>query len=131
MSGNGSTSSADEATTSGSKKRQRNLSDWKKKKVEPPCTCKQKCMDNLSDQDKVQILSKLYTDKSKNIQDTFLQGLIELKPIERRRKRLAEGGKQRGSNFVCFVMHRNNRIPVCKQAFMRSILNNFFSSILS
>lgn len=61
-------------------------------------------MDSLSDQDKVQILSKLYTDKSKNVQDTFLQGLMEIKPIERRRKRVAESAMQRGTNFVYFVM---------------------------
>ncbi|KAK4881308.1 hypothetical protein RN001_004627 [Aquatica leii] len=127
MSDNNSASSADEASTNSSKKRRRNSSDWNVnkrklarqegreyvtikgvtvpgKKVEPPCTCKRKCIDSLCEQDKVQILSKLYTDTSKNLQDTFLQGLMEIKPIERRRKRLTESAKQRsyyGSAIVC------------------------------
>ncbi|KAK4882298.1 hypothetical protein RN001_005617 [Aquatica leii] len=120
MSHNNSASSADEASTNSSKKRRGNSCDWKVnkrklarqegreyvtmkgvtipgKKVGPPCTCKRKCMDSLCEQDKVQILSKLYTDTSKNLQDTFLQGLMEIKPIERRRKRLTESAKQRRS----------------------------------
>ncbi|KAK4879153.1 hypothetical protein RN001_007299 [Aquatica leii] len=133
MSDNNSASSADEASTNSSKKRRRNSCDWKVnkrklarqegreyvtmkgvtvpgKKVGPPCTCKRKCMDSLCEQDKVQILSKLYTDTSKNLQDTFPQGLMEIKSIERRRKRLTESAKQRNKVATVFEACKNRDI---------------------
>nr|CAH7759427.1 unnamed protein product [Callosobruchus chinensis] len=131
----------DTATTSGSRKRKRNVKDWKvnqrklarqegreymttkgvmvpRKTVGPACTCKRKCIDHLTDQDKVEIMSKLYTEKPKNEQDTFLQGLMEARPIKRHRKRIAESASHRSSSFDYFIMHHNKRVSVCKSAFM-------------
>ncbi|VEN42465.1 unnamed protein product, partial [Callosobruchus maculatus] len=124
---NGTNSPDDKATTRGSRKRKRNEKDWKvnqrklarqegreymtrkgvmvpRKTVGPACTCKRKCMDLLSDQDKVEIMSRLYTGKPKNEQDTFLQGLMEARSIKRHRKRIAESANCRSSSFDYFIM---------------------------
>lgn len=72
----------------------------------------------FTEDDKTEILSKLYDGKPKNEQDTYLQGLIEVKPIQRHRIRSAEPKQQRKSNFSYFAMKQSNRISVCKQAFI-------------
>ncbi|XP_050537100.1 uncharacterized protein LOC126903127 [Daktulosphaira vitifoliae] len=52
---------------------------------------------------------------------TSVSGLIETKPVIRRRQRSEIGGanaKLRASNFAYFVNKNELRISVCKQAFM-------------
>lgn len=75
-------------------------------------------MDDLSDVERRAIMSKLYDGRPKNEQDTFLQGLMEAKAIQRRRSRNGDPIKQRSSNFLYFIMKDSDRVPVCKQAFM-------------
>lgn len=64
------------------------------------------------------MISKVYDGKPKNEFDTYLLGLIETKAIQRRRKRSEESKKPRSSNFSYFILHKSERVPVCKQAFM-------------
>ncbi|VEN61902.1 unnamed protein product [Callosobruchus maculatus] len=128
-------------TTSGSRKRKRNVASWKHnavktarvqgqayvstkgKKVDartvgPACRCAQKCMQQFTEEEKKDVMSKLYNRTTKNEQDTYLQGLMEVRPIQRHRIRGAENKQERKSNFSYFVMKGPNRIPVCKQAFI-------------
>lgn len=53
-------------------------------------------MDGQMDQDKKELMLGLYTDKLKNEPDTFLQGLLEIKPIDRCVKGTTEATKQKG-----------------------------------
>ncbi|KAK9702452.1 hypothetical protein QE152_g29942 [Popillia japonica] len=101
------------------------------KKTGPPCTCKLKCMSKFTDEEKHHILSKLYDGKPKNEQDTrarFLQGLIESKPVERHRKRVADENKTKPkvASFKYHIINNHERIPVCKQAFLNMYsISNF------
>lgn len=84
----------------------------------PDCSCKRLCMKKISDEEKNSIISRLYNGQSKNEKDTFLMGLIESKPVKRRRRRSEENIKPRASNFSYFAMKGSSRVSVCKQAFM-------------
>jgi hypothetical protein len=64
------------------------------------------------------VIAKLYDGRPKNEHDTFLQGLIELKPIQRRRPRSEESVKSTPTNFAYHVLKNSDRVLVCKQAFM-------------
>lgn len=90
--------------------------------------CKLKCMSKFTDEEKHHILSKLYDGKPKNEQDTFLQGLIESKPVERHRKRVADENKTKPkvASFKYHIINNHERIPVCKQAFLNMYsISNF------
>lgn len=67
-------------------------------------------------------MSRLYDGKPKNEQDTFLQGLMETKPIVRRRRRVADSdernAKPKTAHFQYFVQKNEERVPVCKRAFL-------------
>lgn len=84
------------------------------------CRCKMKCTSKFTDDEKKLIFSKLYDGKPKNEQDTFLQGLIEAKPVARRRKRIVDQNKiqPKTAVFHYFIKKNEERLPVCKQAFM-------------
>lgn len=75
-------------------------------------------MQQFNAEEKIEIMSNLYDGRPKNEQDTYLQGLMEVKPIQRHRVRNLEPKEQRKSNFSYFVMKQSNRISVCKQAFI-------------
>nr|CAI5832626.1 unnamed protein product [Callosobruchus analis] len=65
------------------------------------------------------LMSKLYDGKPKNERDTFLQGLIEAKPIPRRRGRLQASVKPISASFKYFILESYGmRTAVCKQGFM-------------
>nr|CAI5850994.1 unnamed protein product [Callosobruchus analis] len=49
-------------------------------------SCSDKCTEQILQDEKQAILSKLHEMKSKDQQDTYLMGLMEVKPIARRRK---------------------------------------------
>lgn len=80
--------------------------------------CKRKCTEQFSNEEKAFIVSKLYDGRPKNEKDTFLQGLIEVKQVQRRRPRSEDNVKTRTHNFSYYVLKHSNRILVCKQASM-------------
>nr|CAH7738844.1 unnamed protein product [Callosobruchus chinensis] len=82
-----------------------------RKTVGAACTCKRKCMDHLTDQDKVELMSKLYTQKPKN-------ELMETRLIKRHKQRIGESASHRSLSSDYFIMHHNKRVSVCKSAFM-------------
>lgn len=75
-------------------------------------------MAQFTEEEKKCVLTNLLSRTSKNEQDTYLQGLIEAKPIQRHRVRSAENKQERKSNFSYFVLKGSNRISICKQAFI-------------
>ena len=75
-------------------------------------------MDSFKDQDKRNIISKVYAGQPKNEQDTFLMSLIEVKPVERKRKRSDSGTVSKENSFKYFAMPNRVRIPICKKAYM-------------
>nr|CAH7744543.1 unnamed protein product [Callosobruchus chinensis] len=74
-----------------------------RKTVGAACTCKRKCMDHLTDQDKVELMSKLYTQKPKN-------ELMETRLIKRHKQRIGESASHRSLSSDYFIMHHNKRV---------------------
>lgn len=80
------------------------------------CSCKHKCTERLSLDEKEHCLKTLLDGRSKNEQDTYLMGLIDrISPLRRRSK--SEAPLKRDSIFVYHVMKGNERMTVCKNAF--------------
>nr|CAD7402945.1 unnamed protein product [Timema poppensis] len=86
--------------------------------------CHKKCLDALSEEEKLTIFTHFYNDfTSKDEQDIFLQGLIEVRPIARRRSHgPVEKKKPRKSGFCYHVLNGGTRVPVCKKALI-NLLN--------
>ncbi|CAH1968225.1 unnamed protein product [Acanthoscelides obtectus] len=126
----------------GSRKRKRNPKVWKDnkrktaalkgeayvstsgKRVAPkssgsPCGCKEKCTEKFPMKKKTILISKLYDGRPKNERDTFLQGLIEVTTISRRRGRVQANAKPKSASFKYSILESSgNRVAVCKRAFM-------------
>ncbi|CAH2014407.1 unnamed protein product [Acanthoscelides obtectus] len=68
-----------------------------KREVEADCTCKNKCMTKFTMEEKEAVLRALYEKGSKNEQDVYLHGLMECKPVVRKRpnKEARENSGQR------------------------------------
>lgn len=56
------------------------------------CKCAVKCYANLTDENKIAIWNNFYSFESKNIQDTYLQSLIEKRQVKRRRSKKEDLG---------------------------------------
>lgn len=80
------------------------------------CSCKNKCTQKFSLDEKQQCLEKLHGFQSKNLQDTYLMGLIDRKPPSRRRSK-SDAPLKRDNIFVYHVMKNSTREIVCKSAF--------------
>lgn len=81
------------------------------------CSCKLKCTDNFSPDEKKHLLEYLYDGKSKNEQDAFLMGLI-VRHDPKRRRSVRENPNKRDNVFKFFVLNTaNKRIQVCRNAF--------------
>lgn len=84
--------------------------------TEPDCLCRKKCFVNVLDEDRISLISIFNNIGDKSKQDTFLGGLIHLKPVSRQRSR--NGSRP---NKTCSVQYEVrigiNDISVCKKAF--------------
>nr|CAI5821871.1 unnamed protein product [Callosobruchus analis] len=80
-------------------------------------SCSDKCTEQILQDEKQAILSKLYEMKSKDQQDTYLMGLMEVKPIARRRKSSRNCVKT--ATFSYWISQHGKRKRVCKKAFLR------------
>ena len=49
--------------------------------------CHKECLNKIPKDDKVKMFKKFYNINCKNQQDTYLQGLVEIKPVERPRSK--------------------------------------------
>ncbi|KAJ8950484.1 hypothetical protein NQ314_007871 [Rhamnusium bicolor] len=124
------------------KKRERREEGWKRNKIKiarlkgekyvtlkgkvvgprqtgPSCGCRNKCTDKFTDEEKANIISNLYNGRPKDEQDSYLQSLIECVQIIRRRPRKTQDeARLRISNFHYYMWKGDERIHVCKQAFV-------------
>nr|CAI5850995.1 unnamed protein product [Callosobruchus analis] len=80
-------------------------------------SCSDKCTEQILQDEKQAILSKLHEMKSKDQQDTYLMGLMEVKPIARRRKSSRNCVKT--ATFSYWISQHGRRKRVCKKAFLR------------
>ncbi|KAJ8978216.1 hypothetical protein NQ317_002036 [Molorchus minor] len=123
-------------------KRQRREEDWKRNKIKiarlkgkeyvtlkgkivgprqtgPPCGCRNRCTEKFDEDEKDRIISDLYNGRPKDEQDAHLQSLIECVQINRRRPRKTDTeARLRISNFHYYMWKGDERIQVCKQAFV-------------
>lgn len=74
-------------------------------------------MDKFSDEEKRNIIKTVYIGRPKNEQDTFLLGMIERRDVQRHRPKNEES-KQTQSSFHFFAMKGNNKIQVCRKAYI-------------
>jgi len=84
----------------------------------PPCKCIDKCFTKLSDEEKLLVLETFNLIKNKEKQDTYLCGLISIKPVQRRRPketRINIINRQFSSSYKIRISSKE--IPVCKTAF--------------
>nr|CAH7753680.1 unnamed protein product [Callosobruchus chinensis] len=79
------------------------------------CNCPKKCFDKIGE-DVGLIFSEFYKLPSKNLQDSYLYGLMKRKHVERTRPR--SGSRQpKVSSYVYAVRHNGQEVTVCKKAF--------------
>ncbi|KAJ4430143.1 hypothetical protein ANN_22353 [Periplaneta americana] len=84
-------------------------------KQRPQLGCARHCYEEVGDPDDVCI--RLYSMESKDIQDVYLQGLIDTMDIARRRPRLNYlNSKKKSASFKYHVMVGHQRIGVCLTA---------------
>lgn len=81
------------------------------------CTCKKLCTSRFTNEQKKQIISVVYNGRPKNERDTFLMGLIECNNVNRHRPTSSES-RQFQFSFKYFAMKDNNRVEVCRNAFL-------------
>lgn len=88
------------------------------------CNCKHyKCFDVTTEQDRSRIIAHFNNLRTKNEQDSYLCGLINVLPVKRRRSRgnpeEAEFHKHSYKYFVSVLKDgETTRIPVCSKAFI-------------
>nr|CAI5837608.1 unnamed protein product [Callosobruchus analis] len=81
------------------------------------CSCRAKCFSKLSDEEHQANFRRFYAIDNKDNQDVFLQGLLTVANIQRRRPRVQEGNKSKAHVFKYFVYKGSAKIEVCLNAF--------------
>lgn len=80
-------------------------------------SCQMKCFDLFSAVKRQSLVEKMNGFDTKNLQDTFLQGLLEKMPIKRKRVRdlpqRCRTVKERSAGFRFFVLDGDIRTQVC------------------
>ena len=127
LAGNGSSSNGSSDTPKRPKKRPRNPESWKRNAAKakrakgeehtspssektiparstgPPCTCKKRCFELISDDEKRQLMEAFNGLANKDLQDAHLFGLIVSKKIKRRRPRGASARSARRASYTYHV----------------------------
>lgn len=81
------------------------------------CNCKKLCFEGFTEQEQSSILPRLLSLDSKNAQDIFLQGLITVCPVKRRRPRKEEP-RHDSAVLKYHVMINESKKEVCLKAFL-------------
>jgi len=89
----------------------------KKRVTGPPCKCNLKCFNNVTDEQRLILLNIFNEIGNKEMQDTFLSGLIEIKDIIRRRPITNEKPNRSVACSYKVRLDGVNEIKVCKNAF--------------
>ncbi|KAJ4430330.1 hypothetical protein ANN_22543 [Periplaneta americana] len=89
-----------------------------KKKIGNDCKCKLKCFGRLLEGDREEIFINFYAKETKDEQDSYLQALVEVVQVKRRRQQGDEPKKPRSRNFKYYVTCSSGRQQVCAKAFL-------------
>lgn len=81
------------------------------------CRCRRKCFEKVPENDRLDIFTRLHDMKTKDEQDIFIQGLINVHTIQRRRPR-KESARSNSAAFKYNVFLQNKRQEVCLTAFL-------------
>lgn len=76
-----------------------------------------KCFVTLTEDERLNIFNKFYSFDTKNEQDIYLQGCIEVTNVVRHRKR-NENGEERQNSFCHYVLKGITKVKVCQTAFL-------------
>lgn len=77
-----------------------------------------KCFEKFTNDEKKIIFEKLYIGfGTKNEQDVYLQSLLEVREVARRRKR-KEQGKDRTHSFIHYALKGSVKIKICLNAYL-------------
>lgn len=80
--------------------------------------CNRNCCEFIPDADKERLLREFRNLRTKNEQDCYLQNLIDIKPVHRRKKTAVGGGKPyRGNTYGYNVPTSLKKVGVCRAAF--------------
>lgn len=95
--------------------------NWKGKEIAarktgPECRCKFKCFQKISEESRAVILSKFNNLGDRNIQNTYLGGLITTGNIQRHRVTTGEG-KNRSCSHTYSIKLNKETVRVCRAAF--------------
>lgn len=75
-------------------------------------------MEKISENDRQEIFNKFYSFGTKNEQDAYLQALIGIVPVQRKRPRNNDNSKPHESYYIYSITCSSFRHQVCKTAFM-------------
>jgi hypothetical protein len=64
------------------------------------CHCKRLCFNSVTTTMRESVVKAFYELETKELQDSYLYGLITLHSVKQRRKRLPDSTKQRGGSFL-------------------------------
>lgn len=97
--------------------------NWKGKRVEgkrkgEDCKCIMKCFQRVNEENRQEINDRFYSFHSKNEQDAYLQSLITVHDVARRRQVSNTNPKPRALNFRYRVSCSVGSHSVCKKAFI-------------
>lgn len=90
------------------------------KKPGEACGCALKCFEKIDEESRLQAFASLHNLNSKNEQDIFLYGLIEVVSIKQKRPRTndLQKAKPKQTSYKFSVKVEDSKIRVCKKAFM-------------
>jgi len=83
--------------------------------------CKKQCLSVFTDDDKKSSLEMFNQMKDKDEQDSYIQRLMELQPVQRKPSRLemcAEQAKSKSVSIKYFVTYQTKKQIVCKSSFL-------------
>nr|CAI5859357.1 unnamed protein product [Callosobruchus analis] len=84
----------------------------------PANPCRLKCCEKLSEDDKLQIFQRFYSLQTKDEQNIFLQGLIQVLNIKQRRPRQSEKHKPKSVSYKFYVFKGSAKTEVCLKSFL-------------
>ncbi|XP_049822345.1 uncharacterized protein LOC126265328 [Aethina tumida] len=88
------------------------------RKIGQPCKCIMRCFDKIKESDRQKVFAEFYKLSTKNLQDIYLQSLIQAQSPTQRRKR-KEDGKDRSWSYRHYItINKNDKRKVCRGAFV-------------
>lgn len=83
-------------------------------------SCRYDCLKNFTEDNMLEVFNSLHSLSSKTEQDIYIQSLMELEPIARKRPRSAGESKPKAFNVKYCILLNGVRSRVCKKAFIQT-----------